>query len=90
MSQPCRLKLLFEFTILFAASSQIYTKCVGYVGNLGFTAASERLNISKALASKYIGEVERHLNARLFHRSTRKLAKPITSAHYPYLKNLRN
>jgi DNA-binding transcriptional LysR family regulator len=39
-----------------------------------FTAASERLNISKALASKYVGEVERRLNVRLFHRSTRKLA----------------
>ncbi len=39
-----------------------------------FTAASERLNISKALASKYVGEVEKRLNVRLFHRSTRKLA----------------
>ncbi|MFT5693842.1 MAG: DNA-binding transcriptional LysR family regulator [Oceanicoccus sp.] len=39
-----------------------------------FTAASERLGISKALASKYVGEVERELGVRLFNRSTRRLA----------------
>ena len=47
---------------------------VAVVETGSFTAASERLNISKALASKYVGEVERRLNVRLFHRSTRKLA----------------
>ncbi|MGK0500589.1 MAG: DNA-binding transcriptional LysR family regulator [Oceanicoccus sp.] len=47
---------------------------VAVVETGSFTAASERLNISKALASKYVGEVEKRLNARLFHRSTRKLA----------------
>ncbi|MEZ0153199.1 MAG: LysR substrate-binding domain-containing protein [Candidatus Reddybacter sp.] len=47
---------------------------VAVVETGSFTAASERLNISKALVSKYIGEVERGLNIRLFHRSTRKLA----------------
>lgn len=47
---------------------------VAVVETGSFTAASERLNISKALVSKYVGEVERRLNARLFHRSTRKLA----------------
>lgn len=47
---------------------------VAVVETGSFTAASERLNISKALASKYIGEVEQRLNVRLFHRSTRKLA----------------
>ena len=39
-----------------------------------FTAASERLGISKALVSKYVGEVERSLGVRLFNRSTRRLA----------------
>ncbi|PCJ37489.1 MAG: LysR family transcriptional regulator [Cellvibrionales bacterium] len=47
---------------------------VAVVETGSFTAASERLNISKALVSKYIGEVEKGLNTRLFHRSTRKLA----------------
>ncbi|MBT5230970.1 MAG: LysR family transcriptional regulator [Methylococcales bacterium] len=39
-----------------------------------FTAASERLGISKALASKYVGEVEQALGVRLFNRSTRRLS----------------
>ncbi|OUS13414.1 LysR family transcriptional regulator [Gammaproteobacteria bacterium 53_120_T64] len=47
---------------------------VAVVETGSFTAAAERLNMSKALASKYVGEVERRLNVRLFQRSTRKLA----------------
>lgn len=39
-----------------------------------FTAASERLGMSKSLVSKYIGEVEARLDVRLFNRSTRRLA----------------
>ena len=39
-----------------------------------FTAAAERLGLSKALVSKYMGEVEHKLGVRLFNRSTRKLA----------------
>lgn len=39
-----------------------------------FTAASERLGMSKALVSKYVGEVEDRLGVRLFNRSTRRLA----------------
>jgi len=39
-----------------------------------FTAASERLNSSKALVSKYIGEVEETLGIRLFNRTTRKIS----------------
>ena len=39
-----------------------------------FTAASERLGMSKALVSKYIGEVEDSLGVRLLNRSTRRLA----------------
>ena len=39
-----------------------------------FTAASERLGMSKSLVSKYISEVEARLDVRLFNRSTRRLA----------------
>jgi len=39
-----------------------------------FTQASERLGISKALVSKYVGEVERQLGIRLFNRTTRQLS----------------
>jgi DNA-binding transcriptional LysR family regulator len=39
-----------------------------------FTAAGERLGLSKALVSKYIAQVEKELGVRLFNRSTRRLA----------------
>ena len=39
-----------------------------------FTAAGERQGISKALVSKYVGEVEKRLGVRLFNRSTRRLS----------------
>lgn len=38
-----------------------------------FTAASERLNISKALVSKYVSQIEARLGVRLFNRTTRKI-----------------
>lgn len=38
-----------------------------------FTAAADRLNMSKKLVSKYIGQLEAHLNIRLLHRTTRSL-----------------
>tara|TARA_R110001583_G_scaffold195542_1_gene375762 strand:- start:3691 stop:4623 length:933 start_codon:yes stop_codon:yes gene_type:complete len=47
---------------------------VAVVETSSFTAASERLGISKALASKYVGEVESNLGIRLFNRTTRQLA----------------
>jgi DNA-binding transcriptional LysR family regulator len=47
-----------------------------------FTAASDRLAISKALVSKYVGEVEKNLGVRLFNRSTRRLA--LTEAGQKY------
>ncbi|TEW46444.1 LysR family transcriptional regulator [Psychromonas algicola] len=39
-----------------------------------FTAAGERLGLSKALVSKYVAQVEKQLGVRLFNRSTRRLA----------------
>ena len=47
---------------------------IAVVETSSFTAASERLGISKALVSKYVGEVESNLGIRLFNRTTRQLA----------------
>jgi len=47
---------------------------IAVVETHSFTAASERLGISKALVSKYDGEVESKLGIRLFNRTTRQLA----------------
>jgi len=47
---------------------------VAVVETGSFTAAGERLGISKALVSKYVGQVEEQLNCRLFNRSTRRIA----------------
>jgi DNA-binding transcriptional LysR family regulator len=45
---------------------------VAVVETGSFTAAGERLGMSKALVSKYVGEVEQRLGVRLFNRSTRR------------------
>lgn len=47
---------------------------VAVVETQSFTAASERLGLSKALVSKYVGQVEKKLGTRLFNRTTRQLA----------------
>jgi DNA-binding transcriptional LysR family regulator len=47
---------------------------IAVVETSSFTAASERLGMSKALVSKYVGEVEKKLDIRLFNRTTRRLA----------------
>ncbi|MWQ83676.1 LysR family transcriptional regulator, partial [Glaesserella parasuis] len=39
-----------------------------------FTATAERLEISKPMISRYVALMEEWLNARLFQRSTRKVA----------------
>jgi DNA-binding transcriptional LysR family regulator len=38
-----------------------------------FSAASERLGISRAAASKYVSQLEAHLGGRLLHRTTRRV-----------------
>ncbi|AWB66594.1 LysR family transcriptional regulator [Saccharobesus litoralis] len=52
-----------------------------------FTAASERLQMSKALVSKYVGEVEDKLDVRLFNRTTRRIS--LTEAGKRYYQQAR-
>ena len=47
-----------------------------------FTAAADRLGISKALTSKYVGHLEEHLGVRLLNRTTRRLS--VTEAGQAY------
>ena len=58
---------------------------VAVVETHSFTAASERLGISKALVSKYVGEVERQIGVRLFNRTTRALS--LTEAGRSYYRD---
>jgi len=51
-----------------------------------FTAAGDRLGLSKALVSKYVGVVEQELGVRLFNRSTRKIS--ITEAGQSYYASM--
>ncbi len=55
---------------------------IAVVESGSFTAASERLNMSKALVSKYISEIERSLDIRLFNRTTRKISLTDAGTHY--------
>ena len=55
---------------------------VAVVETNSFTAASDRLGISKALVSKYVGEVEQQLGIRLFNRTTRQLALTDSGRRY--------
>jgi len=52
-----------------------------------FTQAAERLGISKALTSKYVGQLEEHLGVRLLNRTTRKLN--VTEAGQAYYQRCR-
>jgi len=47
---------------------------VNVVATGSFTAAAQRSNMSTALVSKYIGQLEERLGARLLNRTTRSLA----------------
>ena len=52
-----------------------------------FTAAAEQLGISKALTSKYVGQLEEHLGVRLLNRTTRQLN--MTEAGQAYYQRCR-
>ncbi len=47
-----------------------------------FAAAADRLEISRAMASKYISQLETHLGTRLLQRTTRKLTLTETGTAY--------
>lgn len=47
-----------------------------------FAAASRQLGLSPAAISKNIGELEAHLGARLFNRTTRRLSRTEAGSHY--------
>lgn len=56
---------------------------VAVVSSGSFTGAAERLGISKALTSKYVGQLEDHLGVRLLNRTTRRLnVTEIGQAYY--------
>jgi DNA-binding transcriptional LysR family regulator len=55
---------------------------VAVVETGSFTAAGEKLSISKGLVSKYIHEVEKQLDIRLFNRNTRKISLTDAGTHY--------
>ena len=47
---------------------------VQVVDSGSFTAAAERLELSKSVVSKYVSRLEDHLGARLLNRTTRRLS----------------
>jgi len=62
---------------------------VAVVDTGSFTVAAERLGISKALTSKYVGQLEEHLGVRLLNRTTRKLSvTEVGQAYYQRCRQL--
>jgi DNA-binding transcriptional LysR family regulator len=51
---------------------------------LSFSAAAERLGISRGMATRYVAELEDHLGARLLNRTTRRVS--LTEAGAAYLE----
>jgi DNA-binding transcriptional LysR family regulator len=47
-----------------------------------FTAAAERLGISRGMATRYVAQLEDHLGARLLHRTTRRVSLTEAGAAY--------
>ena len=47
-----------------------------------FTSASQRLDMSPAMVTRYVAQLEAHLGARLMHRTTRKLSLTGIGADY--------
>lgn len=60
---------------------------VAVADHTGFTAAADNLRMSKAMISKHVQGLERHLGTRLFNRSTRRLG--LTEAGAAYLTGCR-
>src|SRR5262245_44186064 len=48
----------------------------------GFSAAAERLGLSRAAASKQVQELERHLGVRLLNRTTRRVGLTEAGAQF--------
>ncbi len=63
------------------------TTFVAVCDNSGFAVAGRSLNLSKALVSKQISELEDHLGIRLLNRTTRKMS--LTEAGHIYLEHCR-
>ena len=61
---------------------------VAAVDTGSFTAAADRLGISKKLVSKYVAQLEDRLRVRLLHRTTRRLGLTDAGARY-YDKSLK-
>ena len=55
---------------------------VSVVETGSFTAASERLGMSRAAASKYVSQLESHLGGRLLHRTTRRVNPTESGRNY--------
>ena len=56
---------------------------IGVVDTGGFTAAAEKLGVTRAAVSKQVQQLEDHLGARLLNRTTRRVAlTEIGSAYY--------
>ncbi|MGD9600545.1 MAG: LysR family transcriptional regulator [Gammaproteobacteria bacterium] len=53
----------------------------------GFSAAADAMRLSKAMISKHVQALERHLGTRLINRSTRRIA--LTDAGHAYLEGCR-
>ena len=65
-------------------------KVFAAVARLGsFSAAASDMNISRAMASKYINDLESNLGARLINRTTRKLnLTEVGQAYYEKISNI--
>ncbi|GAB5097148.1 LysR family transcriptional regulator [Caballeronia sp. HLA56] len=55
---------------------------VATVDGGSFAAAARRFGLSPAMAGKYVSAIEAELNARLLHRTTRKLSLTEVGQHY--------
>ena len=53
----------------------------------GFAAAARALNMSPAVVTRLVADLEEHLGTRLLHRSTRRIS--VSAAGETYLNRLR-